>query len=72
VPVDSALGRHRDAERTLAFDETWIAFGAGHVEVLERPEVHAVVRSWLSGDPAPVAGGGERGDGSSSRPGRLR
>jgi hypothetical protein len=47
VPVDSALGRHRDAELTLAFDETWIGYGMGHVEVLDRPELDAVFRAWL-------------------------
>jgi pimeloyl-ACP methyl ester carboxylesterase len=57
VPVDSALGRHRRPELTLAFDDTWIAFGAGHVELLERPELLAVVRSWLSGARTSGAGG---------------
>jgi hypothetical protein len=48
VTVDSALGRHRDPELTLAFDETWIGYGMGHIELLHRPEVHAVVRAWLA------------------------
>ena len=48
VPVDSALGRHPRPELTLAFDGTWIGFGMGHVEVLERPETYAVLRRWLS------------------------
>jgi hypothetical protein len=48
VPVESALGRHARPELTLAFDDTWIGFGMGHVEVLERPETHAVLRRWLS------------------------
>jgi pimeloyl-ACP methyl ester carboxylesterase len=48
VPVESALGRHVRPELTLAFDDTWIGFGMGHVEVLERPETHAVLRRWLS------------------------
>jgi hypothetical protein len=48
VPVESALGRHARPELTLAFDATWIGFGMGHVEVLERPETHAVLRRWLS------------------------
>ena len=34
VPVDSALGRHRDPALTLAFTDTWIGFGMGHVELL--------------------------------------
>jgi pimeloyl-ACP methyl ester carboxylesterase len=47
VPVDSALGRHPRPELTLAFDGTWIGFGMGHVEVLDRPETYAVLRRWL-------------------------
>lgn len=54
VPVDSALGRHPRPERTLAFDGTWIGFGMGHVEVLDRPETYAVLRRWLV--PADAAG----------------
>jgi pimeloyl-ACP methyl ester carboxylesterase len=49
VTVDSALGRHARPELTLAFDDTWVGFGMGHVEVLGRPETLAVVRGWLSG-----------------------
>ena len=56
VPVDSALGRHARPELTLAFDETWIGFGMGHVEVLERPEMHTVLHRWLS----PSVGGPSR------------
>lgn len=48
VPVDSALGRHRNPSLTLAFDDTWVGFGMSHVEMLARPELHAVLRSWLS------------------------
>jgi pimeloyl-ACP methyl ester carboxylesterase len=48
VPVDSALGRHRDPKLTLAFDETWIGFGMGHLDLFGRDEVDAVLRSWLS------------------------
>jgi hypothetical protein len=48
VPVESALGRHARPELTLAFDDTWIGFGMGHVEVLDRPEMHTVLRRWLS------------------------
>jgi hypothetical protein len=49
VSVDSALGRHRDPERTLAFPEThqWIGFAMGHVQVLRRAETYATLRSWL-------------------------
>ena len=48
VPVESALGRHRDPKLTLAFTETWVGYGMGHIQMLDRPEVHAVIRSWLS------------------------
>jgi pimeloyl-ACP methyl ester carboxylesterase len=48
VPVDSAIGRHARTELTLAFDDTWIGFGMGHVEVLGRPETHTALRRWLS------------------------
>ena len=57
VPVDSALGRHARAEMTLAFPETrrWIAYGAGHLDLLDRPEVYEKLRGWLS-EPAHVRG----------------
>jgi hypothetical protein len=46
--VDSALGRHRDSALTLAFTDTWIGFGMGHVDLLFRAELYATLRSWLS------------------------
>ena len=50
VPVESALGQHGDAKRSLAFaeDHLWIGAGTGHLDLLGRPEVYAVIRSWLS------------------------
>jgi pimeloyl-ACP methyl ester carboxylesterase len=50
VPVDSALGRHHDPERALAFpeDHRWIGYGMGHLELLGRSEVYEKLRSWLS------------------------
>jgi len=48
VPVDSALGRHRNKALTLAFTETWIGFGMGHVELMRRRELYATLRGWLS------------------------
>jgi hypothetical protein len=50
VPVDSALGRHAKAKLTLAFPEThqWIGFGAGHLDLLCRPELYATIRAWLA------------------------
>jgi hypothetical protein len=49
VPIDSALGRHRDPARTLAFGpgRTWIANGMGHFDLLARREVCRVVERWL-------------------------
>src|SRR5262249_10970945 len=50
VPVDSALGRHRRPELTLAFPEAhqWIGYGMGHLDLLDRAEVYERLRSWLS------------------------
>ncbi len=55
VPVDSALGRCDRAALTLGFPDAhrWIAFGTGHLDLLDRPEVYAKIRSWLAeGDAA--------------------
>ncbi len=51
VPLDSALGRHRDVGRTLGFAKShqWIGYETGHLELLCRPEVHAQLRTWLKG-----------------------
>jgi pimeloyl-ACP methyl ester carboxylesterase len=50
VSVASALGRHARPELTLAFPESHqsIAFGTGHLGLLDRPEVYAPLRQWLS------------------------
>jgi pimeloyl-ACP methyl ester carboxylesterase len=49
VPLDSALGRHKDATRTLALpeDRQWVGYEMGHLELLGRPEVYAQLRKWL-------------------------
>lgn len=49
VPLDSALGRHRDATRTLAIPKNrqWVGYQMGHRELLGSPEVYAQVRTWL-------------------------
>jgi hypothetical protein len=49
VPLDSALGRHKDAARTLDFatSQQWIGYETGHLELLCRPEVYAQLRTWL-------------------------
>jgi len=51
VPLDSALGRHAEPEKALAFPETncWIGRGMGHFDLLDRPEVYKELRTWLGG-----------------------
>lgn len=51
VPVDSALGRHAKAELTLGFPDAnqRIAYGMGHLDLLDRAEVYARVKEWVSG-----------------------
>lgn len=50
VPVDSALGKHRDDALTLRFTEQRIVAGLSHLDLLSSPEVYALIRAWL--DPA--------------------
>ena len=49
VPLDSALGRHRDSSRRLAIprDRQWIGYGMGHRDLLNHPEVYSQLRAWL-------------------------
>jgi pimeloyl-ACP methyl ester carboxylesterase len=47
VPVDSALGRHANPDRALAFSEVFIAHGTKHLELLAKAEVYDVLRRWL-------------------------
>jgi hypothetical protein len=49
VPLDSALGRHADPLRTLAFaeDRQWVGHGMTHLDLLSRAEVYATLRRWL-------------------------
>jgi pimeloyl-ACP methyl ester carboxylesterase len=49
VPLDSALGRHKDAARALGFAKSrqWIGYEMGHLELLCRPEVQAQLTVWL-------------------------
>lgn len=49
VPVNSALGRHSDRARCLAFPEsrTFVARGVNHFELLSDPRVYAHLRAWL-------------------------
>lgn len=50
VPLDSALGRHPDPARTLAFaaDRQWVCHGTGHLGLLSSAEVAARLRLWLA------------------------
>jgi pimeloyl-ACP methyl ester carboxylesterase len=49
VPVDSALGRHADPGRSLAFapDRQWTANGIGHLGLLDDAAVRDRVEGWL-------------------------
>lgn len=49
VPLNSALGRHRDRQRRLRFapESRWIAYRTGHIELLRRPEVTRQLLRWL-------------------------
>jgi pimeloyl-ACP methyl ester carboxylesterase len=50
VPVESALGQCTRSDLALAFPDAhrWIAFGAGHLDLLDRLDVYATIRSWLA------------------------
>jgi len=52
VPVNSALGIHRDASLSLALpdDHRWVGYGMGHFDLLSRQEVYDRMRSWLAAD----------------------
>ena len=49
VPLASALGKHKDAIRQLAFpkDRQWIGYGMNHLDLLDRREVYAQILRWL-------------------------
>lgn len=50
VPLDSALGRHADPARALAFaaDRQWVGYGMNHLDLLDRAEVYAQLKEWLT------------------------
>lgn len=50
IPLDTALGRHTDALRTLRFPAArqWIAFGIHHLDLLSRSEVYDKLKEWLA------------------------
>ena len=50
VPLNSALGQHRDATRSLLFapERQRVIPGTGHLALLTEPEVLAQLKQWLS------------------------
>ena len=50
VPVASALGRHARPELTLAFPDAHqlVAYGTGHFDLLDKADVYAAIKAWLS------------------------
>lgn len=55
VPVDSALGKHRDAKQTLAFaaEHTFVAPETGHLELLSNPDIYAQLETWMRSNDLP-------------------
>ncbi len=49
VPLDSALGLHKDPAASLGFPKShqWIGSQMGHLELLSRPEVYRQLEAWL-------------------------
>lgn len=49
VPLNSALGRHRDASRKLAIPKNrqWVGYRIGHGELLNHPSVYTQINRWL-------------------------
>ena len=54
VPLDSALGRHRDPARALVFDadRQWVGQQLNHLDLLSRADVYAQLLRWLTPAPA--------------------
>jgi hypothetical protein len=50
IPLDSALGRHRDPARRVSFPESchWVGYGMNHLDLLSRPEVYEQLRRYLA------------------------
>ncbi|HUL63774.1 MAG TPA: alpha/beta hydrolase [Burkholderiaceae bacterium] len=49
VPLDSALGWHRDRSNALGIPKSrqWIGYEMGHLDMLCRPEVYEQLRLWI-------------------------
>ena len=54
VPVESALGKHPDPSKTLAFpsDHQWVGQGIHHLDLLDRLDVYEQIRQWLASSPS--------------------
>lgn len=50
VPLPSALGQHKDPNRSLPFPESqqWIGYGMSHFDLLDRREVYERIREWVT------------------------
>ena len=53
VPVESALGQHKDPKRRLAIPKLrqWVGYEMNHMELLERQDVYRRIRKWLLKNP---------------------
>jgi hypothetical protein len=49
VPVNSALGIHKESDRCLAFPKSgqWVGYGMNHLDLLSRRAVYEQIRRWL-------------------------
>ena len=49
VPIESALGKHSDAQKALPIppERTHVAYGMNHFDLLHQPVVHALVARWM-------------------------
>jgi pimeloyl-ACP methyl ester carboxylesterase len=52
VPLRSALGQHSNVRLTLPFPPSrqWVGCGMNHLALLDRPDVYAKIRHWLSSE----------------------
>jgi pimeloyl-ACP methyl ester carboxylesterase len=50
VPVESALGHHRDPDRAIGFarQRQWIGYGMNHLDLLSHPDVADRLLRWLT------------------------
>lgn len=48
VPVQSALGIHNEAARSLRFTDTRVVYATSHLSLLSSAEVYMLMREWLA------------------------